>query len=71
MNNIINLRPKPVRAVPECMDVPEVAYALNVSTYMVYKMLNDKQLPSIRCGKRWLVPREEFHRWLTAKTVSV
>jgi excisionase family DNA binding protein len=38
--------------------VEEVALILGVDRHTVYRRIRDQQLPAIRLGRLWLVPRE-------------
>ncbi len=44
--------------------VDEVAKMLGISRGLAYEMVNRGELPSIRLGRRVLVPYRAFHRWL-------
>ena len=45
------------------MRVPEIARRLNISRDTVYAMLEARQLPGIRIGRRWLVTRQAYENW--------
>lgn len=44
--------------------VDEVAEMLGISRGLAYEMVRRGELPSIRLGRRLLVPCRAFHRWL-------
>ncbi len=44
--------------------VDEVAKMLGISRGLAYEMVNRGELPSIRLGRRVLIPCRAFHRWL-------
>ena len=46
------------------LNVDEVAEILGVSKAAVYKLCNTKEFPSIKIGKRYLIPRERFIAWI-------
>lgn len=48
-----------------CLTVPEVAVALGVSKPTAYNLANRADFPAIRLGKRIIVPREAFEKWVT------
>ena len=47
-----------------CMKVPEVAAQLGISLPTAYELANMESFPSIKYGKRVIVPREAFQNWL-------
>ena len=56
------------RGTPMCLSVKDVAFEMTLSEAKVYDLLRKKQLPSVRAGKRWLVPREAFQEWMNTNT---
>jgi excisionase family DNA binding protein len=44
--------------------VAEVADLLGVSESVIYGMVRAGQLPARRAGRRWVIPRVQFHIWL-------
>lgn len=44
--------------------VEEVAKLLGIARNNAYERVRAGDIPSIRMGKRLLVPRERFHTWL-------
>ena len=47
-----------------CMSVPEMAKALGISRPTAYTLANRDDFPSIRIGKRIIIPRDAFVKWL-------
>ena len=47
-----------------CYSAAEVAQLLKLDIKSVYAGLAAGEIPSRRVGKRFLVPKEAFHRWL-------
>jgi excisionase family DNA binding protein len=45
-------------------DVAEIAALLNVSLPNAYALTRRVGFPVIRFGRRIIIPREAFHRWL-------
>ena len=45
-------------------NVYEVAALMGINLPKAYKMVRQESFPSIRIGKRIVVPKEAFHRWL-------
>lgn len=46
------------------LSVPEAAEALGVSRAQAYIMINSGELPSIRVGRRRLVPLDKLKLWI-------
>ena len=49
----------------EFLTVGEVAALLRISRNLAYELVAEKVLPSIRLGRRVLVPRVLLDRWIT------
>ena len=47
-----------------CLTVPEAAEMLGLSRNNAYKLVKEKQLPSIKFGKRILIPRAALGKML-------
>ena len=47
-----------------CLTVPEAAEMLGLSRNNAYKLVKEKQLPSIKFGKRILIPRVALGKML-------
>lgn len=45
------------------MTIPEIAGRLAVGEMAVYRMLEEKIIPAVRVGKRWVVTRKAFEKW--------
>jgi excisionase family DNA binding protein len=45
------------------MTVAEIADRLSIGEMAVYRMLDEKIIPAVRVGKRWLVTRKAFEKW--------
>jgi excisionase family DNA binding protein len=48
--------------------VEDVARLLGIARNNAYERVRCGDIPSIRMGKRYLVPRERFHAWLNGET---
>lgn len=44
--------------------VEEVAALLGIARNNAYEHVRSGDIPSIRMGRRYLIPRERFHAWL-------
>lgn len=44
--------------------VDEVAALLGIARGKAYEHVRSGDIPSIRMGKRFLIPRERFHAWV-------
>ena len=49
------------------MTVAEVADSLGICMPTAYGLINRPDFPKIRVGRRILIPREAFTRWLNEK----
>jgi hypothetical protein len=45
-------------------NVPEIASLLDINLISAYELVKSEGFPSIRIGKRLIVPKLAFHRWL-------
>ena len=48
----------------EFLTIPEVAEVLRISRNLVYQLVAEGVLPSVRLGRRRLVPRELLFEWI-------
>jgi excisionase family DNA binding protein len=48
----------------------EVATLLGLHVNSVYTMLKSGELPSVRAGRKWLIPRRRFESWLEGSALS-
>lgn len=49
---------------PMTYSVDEVAALLGIARGKAYEHVRCGDIPSIRMGRRFLIPREKFHAWL-------
>jgi excisionase family DNA binding protein len=49
------------------LKVEEVGEILGISRASAYNLARSKGFPSLRVGKRLIVPREAFFRWMETK----
>lgn len=45
------------------MSVPEIAQRLEVGRLTVYAMLEQRIIPGVRLGRRWIVTRQAYEQW--------
>jgi excisionase family DNA binding protein len=50
-------------SAPSRMTVTEIAERLAIGEMAVYRMLDERIIPAVRVGKRWLVTRKAFEKW--------
>lgn len=43
----------------------EVAQALNLGLNKVYELLYSKQIPSVKVGRKYLIPKHALENWLS------
>jgi excisionase family DNA binding protein len=46
------------------LTVKDISEALGVSLITAYDLVNSQGFPAIRIGKRIIIPRDAFQRWL-------
>ncbi len=51
-------------------NVPEIAAMLDIHLIGAYELAKRKDFPSIRIGRRIIVPKEAFHKWLTKEAAK-
>ena len=54
--------------LPLLLNVETVAKVLGVSDSSVYELIQEDDFPSLRIGKRIVIPKEELRKWITAHT---
>jgi excisionase family DNA binding protein len=56
--------PRKPKIEPAVYSVPEVAALLEINLPKAYELARQPGFPAIRIGRRIVVPKEAFHRWL-------
>lgn len=51
-----------------CLSVPELAKRLGISRVGAYQLANSAGFPTVRIGRRLLVPVAALERWLEEQT---
>lgn len=51
--------------------VTDLQQVIGCGRRQAYEMVNRKDIPTIRLGKRIYIPRDAFIRWLDSRTESV
>lgn len=54
--------------IPVTMSVVDVGKALNISRANAYNLVNRQDFPKILVGKRKLIPKSQFIKWLNENT---
>lgn len=57
--------------LPLLLNVKQLVDLLGVSDSSVYELIQEDDFPSLRIGKRIVVPKEELRKWITAHTKGV
>lgn len=47
-----------------CMTTNEAAEQLNISKSKLYQLLRENAIPSVRVGRKFLIPIQELKEWL-------
>ena len=57
--------------LPLLLNVKQLAELLGVSDSSVYELIQEDDYPSLRIGKRIVIPKEELRKWISAHTKGV
>ena len=60
-----HLNPDDVKGVHVFLSINDVQKILGCGQNTVYDLVNQRDFPKIRIGKRNYIPREEFLRWVS------
>ena len=50
--------------LPLFLNAEKLAKVLGVSISSAYELMHEKDFPSVRIGKRFIVPREDLKTWI-------
>lgn len=56
--------------LPLCMTADEVARALGLSRANAYKLMHARGFPTLRIGKRMVVPKDKLIAWIEEQVAS-
>ena len=59
-----NSQAKNYDELPLFLNAEMVAKVLGVSISSAYELMHEKDFPSVRIGKRFIVPREDLKVWI-------
>ena len=54
--------------VPDILNAQQLAEVLGISRAGAYQILNSKDFPTLRIGKRMLVPKDKLLTWIDDHT---
>ena len=57
--------------LPLLLNVKQLADLLGVSESSAYELVQEDDFPSVRIGKRIVIPKEELHQWISTNTKGV
>ena len=57
--------------LPLLLNVKQLADLLGVSDSSVYELIQEDDFPSLRIGKRIVVPKDELRKWISDNTKGV
>ena len=57
--------------LPLLLNVKQLVDLLGVSESSVYELIQEDDFPSLRIGKRIVVPKEELQKWISTHTKGV
>ena len=55
--------------LPLLLNVKQLADLMGVSDSSIYELIQEDDFPSLRIGKRIVVPKEELRKWIAAHTL--
>lgn len=58
----------PFEHVPDILNTQQLAEVLGISRAGAYQILNSKDFPTLRIGKRMLVPKDKLLAWIDDHT---
>lgn len=58
----------PFEHVPDILNTQQLAEVLGISRAGAYQILNSKDFPTLRIGKRMLVPKDKLVAWIDDHT---
>ncbi|OQB25794.1 MAG: Helix-turn-helix domain protein [Firmicutes bacterium ADurb.Bin182] len=58
-------------SLPITLSVSDVANVLGISRVGAYNLCHSKGFPSMRIGKRILIPKDRFIQWLEAQSAEL
>ena len=50
----------------QVLTVKDIAEQLGIGINQAYSACERGQIPTVRFGRRWLIPKTAFHQWLQA-----
>jgi len=62
---------KSIEELPITLNANQVAKTLGISRAGAYDLLNSKGFPTIRIGKRLVVPKEHFIKWMDQQSGGI
>lgn len=54
----------------EWLSVADICEYMDVSAYVVTRVLRAGELPAIKMGREWRVSRQDFEDWLNAQRLT-
>ena len=57
--------------LPLLLSVKQLVDLMGVSDSTIYELIREDDFPSLRIGKRIVVPKEELRKWISAHTKGV
>lgn len=61
---LVNTRPKEIEDYPPILQARHIQELLNVCEAVAYQIMHTKGCPTIKMGKRMVVPRDDFWDFL-------
>ena len=57
--------------LPLMLNMKQLSDLLGISDASAYELVQEEDFPSLRIGKRIVIPKEELRKWISAHTKGV
>ncbi|MCH7583945.1 MAG: helix-turn-helix domain-containing protein [Acidobacteria bacterium] len=54
----------------EWLSVTDICEYMDVSAYVVTRVLRSEELPAVKMGREWRIARGDFENWLNAQRLA-
>ena len=54
----------------EWLSVTDICEYMDVSAYVVTRVLRSEELPAVKMGREWRIARGDFENWLNAQRLT-
>ena len=54
-----------------CIDIPELSKRTTLSRWTIYNLVNQRNIPHMKIGRRVIFPIKEIEKWLHEQTIGI